>query len=131
MKTPKRTTDFKNGVLANLQNQGGKYKFEGLHPLKKFGQFGEAECMDAGEEPEIPNAVILNSRWRPYQLKVIVLNLPTTENIEALLEHVKRSVGNPPPTSSFIDQEPPFDNVADLIPRKRRRRDPRPGIVVR
>ncbi|KAL8199668.1 hypothetical protein R6Q57_013236 [Mikania cordata] len=41
-----------------MQNRGGKYKFEGLHPLKKFGQFAETEGVDVGEVAEIPNAVI-------------------------------------------------------------------------
>ncbi|KAL8249574.1 hypothetical protein R6Q59_006442 [Mikania micrantha] len=45
------------------------------------------------------------------------MNLLTAENLEALLERVKRS--------------PPLNTAADLIPRKRRRRDPRPEIVVR
>ncbi|KAL8208945.1 hypothetical protein R6Q57_008357 [Mikania cordata] len=59
------------------------------------------------------------------------VNLLTTENLEAFLEHVKRSVGNPPFAPSFTDQEPPLDAVADLVPRKRRRRDPQRGIVIR
>ncbi|KAL8226071.1 hypothetical protein R6Q57_018628 [Mikania cordata] len=46
-----------------------------------------------------------------------------------MLEHVKRSVGNPPSTPCFSDQEPPLDAAADLVPTKRRRRDPRPGVV--
>ncbi|KAL8208972.1 hypothetical protein R6Q57_008384 [Mikania cordata] len=56
--------------------------------------------------------------------------MPTTENLEALLKHVKRSVGNPPPAPSFADQEPPLDVAADLAPRKIRLRDPRPRVVV-
>ncbi|KAL8205552.1 hypothetical protein R6Q57_009103 [Mikania cordata] len=58
------------------------------------------------------------------------VNLLTTENLEALLEHVMRSVGNPPSVLSFADQEPPPDDATDLVPRKIRRRDPRPGVVV-
>ncbi|KAL8224063.1 hypothetical protein R6Q57_019538 [Mikania cordata] len=41
-----------------MQNRGGKYKFEGLHPLKKFGQFAETEDVDASDEAEIRNAVV-------------------------------------------------------------------------
>ncbi|KAL8260142.1 hypothetical protein R6Q59_028095 [Mikania micrantha] len=135
-----------------MQNRCGKYKFEELHPLKKFGQFAEVEDMDAGEEAEIPNAVVEEERDvqvtgnEPdmnfdFEMETTPVkgdrseqvNLLTTENLQALLEHVKRSVGNPPPTYSFTDQEPPLDTTADLIPRKRRRRrrDPRPGIVMR
>ncbi|KAL8202070.1 hypothetical protein R6Q57_011217 [Mikania cordata] len=57
------------------------------------------------------------------------VNLLTPENLVALLEHVKRSVGNPPPALSFANQEPPMDVGADLVPRKRRR-DPLPGVIV-
>ncbi|KAD5507811.1 hypothetical protein E3N88_15514 [Mikania micrantha] len=42
---------------------------------------------------------------------------------------LKRSVVNPPSAPSFTDQEPPLDVATDLIPRKRRR-DPRPGVVI-
>ncbi|KAL8205533.1 hypothetical protein R6Q57_009084 [Mikania cordata] len=155
-----------------FMNRGGKYKFEGLHPLKKFGQFAEIEDVDVGEVAETPNVMIeeehdvqvlgskssdddayvvqpleyedvvtghkpdmdfdFESDMEPFEIESSEqMNLLTAENLDALLEHVKRSVGNPPPTSSFTDQESPLDTAADLIPRKRRRRDPRPGIVVR
>ncbi|KAL8232067.1 hypothetical protein R6Q57_001845 [Mikania cordata] len=41
-----------------MHNRGGKYKFEGSHPLKKFGQFAETEGVDVGEVAKITNAVI-------------------------------------------------------------------------
>ncbi|KAL8201885.1 hypothetical protein R6Q57_011032 [Mikania cordata] len=154
-----------------MQNRGGKYKFEGLHPLKKFGQFAEIEEGDVVEAAEIPNAFIekehdtevMNSRPSDEDVYVVKIpeyedvvtgdepdmdfdfeietipiesdppeqvNLLTTENLEALLEQVKRSVGNPLSAPSFVDQEPPQDDVAYLVPRKRRRRDPRPGVIV-
>ncbi|KAL8201922.1 hypothetical protein R6Q57_011069 [Mikania cordata] len=154
-----------------MQNRGGKYKFERLHPLKKFGQFAETEDVDASEATKISNAVIeedhdvqvMGSKSsdedvyvvHPPEYEEVVtgnepdldfyfemetipvegnrpeqVNLLTIENIEALLEHVKRSVGNPPLAFSFTDQEPPLDAAADLVPRLRRKRDPRPGIVV-
>ncbi|KAL8223152.1 hypothetical protein R6Q57_020551 [Mikania cordata] len=37
------------------------------------------------------------------------VNLHTTKNLEALLEHVKRSVGYPSSTPSFTNKEPPLD----------------------
>ncbi|KAL8215992.1 hypothetical protein R6Q57_022829 [Mikania cordata] len=55
------------------------------------------------------------------------VNLVATENLEALLEHVKRSVGNPSSAPSFIEPEQPLDVAADLEPRNRRRY-PRPWI---
>ncbi|KAL8214038.1 hypothetical protein R6Q57_003487 [Mikania cordata] len=58
------------------------------------------------------------------------LNLLTTENLDALLEHVKINVGYPPFASSLANQDPPLDATADLVPRKRRRRDTRPRVVV-
>ncbi|KAL8217889.1 hypothetical protein R6Q57_021262 [Mikania cordata] len=138
------------------QNRGGKYKFEGLHPLKKFSQFGEMEDVDVVEAAEIPNVFveeghdieIVSSKpsdedvyvvklpkyedvvigYEPYmdfdfEMETILIesdppeqvNLLTNENLEALLEHVIRSVGNPPSAPSFADQEPPLDVAADLI----------------
>ncbi|KAL8249575.1 hypothetical protein R6Q59_006443 [Mikania micrantha] len=41
-----------------FMNRGGKYKFEGLHPLKKFGQFAEMEGVDVGAVAENPNVMI-------------------------------------------------------------------------
>ncbi|KAL8215984.1 hypothetical protein R6Q57_022821 [Mikania cordata] len=109
-----------------MQNRGGKYKFEGFHPLKRFGQFFEAEDVDASEDAEIPNTVVKEE----HDVQVVGSD-EDIYNLEALLEHVKRSVGNSPPKSSFIDQETPLDTTPDLIPRKRRRRGPWPGIVMR
>ncbi|KAL8200248.1 hypothetical protein R6Q57_011587 [Mikania cordata] len=130
----------------------------GLRPLKKFGQFAEAEGVDDVEEAEISNEwveeehdvqvvgsnedVMTGNESHmnfDFEMETIAVkgdrseqvNLLTTKNLEALLEHVKRSVGNPPLTSYFTDKEPSFDTSSNLIPRKRRRRDPRPGIVVR
>ncbi|KAL8256442.1 hypothetical protein R6Q59_031509 [Mikania micrantha] len=155
-----------------MQNRGGKYKFKGLHPLKKFGQFAEIEDVDVAEEPAIPNVFIeeehdvdvVSSKFSEEDVYVVKLpeyedvlpgedvdmdfdfeigsqevgndfpeqvNLLITENLDALLEHVKRSVRNPPSASSFTEQELSLDVAADLIPRKRRRRDPRPGVIIR
>ncbi|KAL8228514.1 hypothetical protein R6Q57_016098 [Mikania cordata] len=135
----------------------GKYKFEGLHSLKKFGQFAEIHNADVAEEVNAPNAVVEEehdvdiavSRSADDDVYFVKLpeyedvvtgdeadidfdfemetvpdesnhseqvNLLTTENPEALFEHVKRN--------------PPLDTTADLVPRKRRRRDPRPRFVV-
>ncbi|KAL8223153.1 hypothetical protein R6Q57_020552 [Mikania cordata] len=58
------------------------------------------------------------------------VNLHTTENLEARLEHVKRSVGYPSSTPYFTNKEPPQDANVDLVPRKIRR-DPRLGVVIR
>ncbi|KAL8255172.1 hypothetical protein R6Q59_033393 [Mikania micrantha] len=137
-----------------MQKHGGKYKFEGLHPLKKFGQFVEMDGVDAVEAAEIPTVFVEEEHDLPEYEDVVTrdepdldfdfetetipiksdlpeqVNLLTIENLEALLEHVKRSVGNPPPAPSFDDQEPPLDAAADLVPRKRRIRDPRTGVVV-
>ncbi|KAL8228644.1 hypothetical protein R6Q59_000551 [Mikania micrantha] len=155
-----------------MQNRDGKYKFEGLHPLKKFGQFAEIEDADTAEEVNAPNVVVEEEhdveaagsksadddvylvKFPEYEDVLMgeepdvdfefeietqevekdlpeQMNLLTTENLEALLEHVKMSVGNPPSAPSFTNQELPLDVDADLVPRKRRRRDPRPGVVVR
>ncbi|KAL8199600.1 hypothetical protein R6Q57_013168 [Mikania cordata] len=43
------------------------------------------------------------------------MNLLTTENLVALLEHVKRSAGYPPSATSFTKLEPPLDVAADLL----------------
>ncbi|KAL8205618.1 hypothetical protein R6Q57_009169 [Mikania cordata] len=37
---------------------------------------------------------------------------------------------NPPSTPFFTNQESHVDVDTDLVPRKRRRRDPRPGVVI-
>ncbi|KAL8242278.1 hypothetical protein R6Q59_012580 [Mikania micrantha] len=93
-------------------------------------QPSEYEDVVTGHKPDMD--FDFESEMEPIEIEPSEqMNLLTAENLEPLLEHVKRSVGNPPLTSSFTDQEPPFDIVADLIPRKRRRRDQRPGIVVR
>ncbi|KAL8218005.1 hypothetical protein R6Q57_021378 [Mikania cordata] len=44
----------------------------------------------------------------------VQVSLLTTENLDALLEYVKRSVANPPLAPSFTEQEPPLDVNADL-----------------
>ncbi|KAL8240113.1 hypothetical protein R6Q59_013468 [Mikania micrantha] len=143
----KGTFDMLNKEQSSAFNQGGKYKFEGLHTLKKFGQFAKMEDVDAAEASEIPNVFVEEEHdvevvsSKPSYEDVYVVKLPeyedvltgeepdmdfdfemetlpvendppeqvnllTTENLEALLEHVKRT------------------------PRKRRR-DPRPGVVIR
>ncbi|KAL8209463.1 hypothetical protein R6Q57_006195 [Mikania cordata] len=95
----------------------------------------EYEDIMTGQKPDMD--FHFESEMEPVEIKSPEqMNLLTAQNLEALLEHFKRSVGNPPPTSSFTDQEPPLDTAVNLILRKRRRRrrrrrrDPRPGIVV-
>ncbi|KAL8211267.1 hypothetical protein R6Q57_005704 [Mikania cordata] len=69
-----------------MQNRGGKYKFEGLHPLKKFGQFAEIEEGDV-KAVEIPIAFIeeendievMNSR--PSDEDVYVVKLLEYEDV--------------------------------------------------
>ncbi|KAL8204542.1 hypothetical protein R6Q57_010165 [Mikania cordata] len=57
------------------------------------------------------------------------VNLLTAEYLVALIASVQKNVGNPPFAPSFTEQESPLDVDADLVPRKRRRRDPRPVVV--
>ncbi|KAL8218172.1 hypothetical protein R6Q57_021545 [Mikania cordata] len=63
-------------------NQGGKYKFVRLHPLKKFGQFTEIEGVDAVEAPEIPNVFVKEEHdvevvcSKPSDEDVYVVKLP-------------------------------------------------------
>ncbi|KAL8213971.1 hypothetical protein R6Q57_003420 [Mikania cordata] len=120
-----------------MQNQGGKYKFEedvvAAEAPNVFVEeehdveiLPEYEDVTTGDEPDLDFDFEMETIPVESDLPEQV-NLLTTENLEALLKHVKRSVGNPPPASSFVDQEPPLDVTADLVPRKRRRRDPRPG----
>ncbi|KAL8211279.1 hypothetical protein R6Q57_005716 [Mikania cordata] len=122
-----------------MKNRGGKYKFERLHPLKKFGQFEEMEGVDAVEATEIPNVFVEKEhdveivsskpsdedvyvvKFQDYEDVVtrdepdldfdfetetipVESDLPehvnrlTIENLEALLEHVKRTTITVEPT---------------------------------
>ncbi|KAL8229727.1 hypothetical protein R6Q57_014627 [Mikania cordata] len=139
-----------NLCLDRMLHRGGKYKFERLHPLKKFGQFAEIDDIDATEEPGVSNVFVQEEHdmeafpeyedvltregtdmdfYFEHETQDVENNLPeqmnflTTENLVAFLE----SLGNPPSAPSFTEQEPLLDVAADLVPRKRRRRDPRPA----
>ncbi|KAL8205512.1 hypothetical protein R6Q57_009063 [Mikania cordata] len=128
-----------------LQNRGGKYQFQGLHKLREFFQFAKIEDIDVAEVAEITNAVVGEEHdvqvvgSKSSDEDVYVVHPPEYEDamtgnepdldFDFEMETIQVE-GNPPPASSFTDQEPPLDTAADLVPRKKRRRDLRPGIVV-
>ncbi|KAL8257324.1 hypothetical protein R6Q59_029365 [Mikania micrantha] len=69
-----------------LQNRGGKYKFQGLLRLKKFGEFAEMEGVDAVETSEIPNVFVEEEHdveivsSKPFDEDVYVVKLPEYED---------------------------------------------------
>ncbi|KAL8228412.1 hypothetical protein R6Q57_015996 [Mikania cordata] len=130
-----------------LQNREGKYIFRGIHPLRKFGQFAEKEEVvvdepvalnvifhddeDIAIEPEIETVFDVETKIAEHQVQIdMQQDLFNSKNLTALLMSVQRRVKILPSTSSLDKQDEVMDVGADLAPRKRRRRDPRPGAIV-
>ncbi|CAH1412012.1 unnamed protein product [Lactuca virosa] len=60
-------------------------------------------------------------------------SFPTSEQMDALIAELQRTARKPPQTVP-VDTEPPSrsdpeDSANALLPRKRKRRDPRPGVL--
>ncbi|KAL8223132.1 hypothetical protein R6Q57_020531 [Mikania cordata] len=90
-----------------MQNKGGKYNFEGLHPLNKFVQFSEIEDADAANVVVEEEYNVEVARSKSADDDVYFVNLAEHEDVE----------------------NDPLEQV-NLLTRRRRRRDPRPGVVI-
>ncbi|KAL8226775.1 hypothetical protein R6Q57_016607 [Mikania cordata] len=129
-----------------LQNREGKYIFRGIHPLRKFGQFAEIEEV-AVDEPAVPNVNVnvlddedVFEVSSPKQESIphiaIEQEIETVFDVETETDErqvqidMQQDLFNYENLTALLQSEELVDAVADLAPRKRRRRDPRPGAVV-
>ncbi|KAL8231102.1 hypothetical protein R6Q57_000880 [Mikania cordata] len=127
-----------------LQNREGKYIFRGVHPLRKFGQFAEIEDF-AVDEPAVPNVVVHDvedvfevpslEQEAGSQIAIepeieIVFDVETEIAKHQIQIDMQQDLFNSENLTALLQYDELVDAGADLAPRKRRRRDPRPGAAV-
>lgn len=135
--------------LIKQSRSNAKMSYQGLYPLEKFGIF--AELAELVPEPAVQvNAIVPEEHdvvaapavhidlsddednVEPPQVDIpVTVPLPTVEELAAIMLTIQKRSGIPPSESSSgtsmqVDDVNPD---TDLITRKRRRRDPRPGVV--
>ncbi|XP_076917663.1 uncharacterized protein LOC143577820 [Bidens hawaiensis] len=136
--------------LMKKSRKGAKVIYQGLHPLVIFGKFAETEAVDAAvvaEEHVVPvqrhstafETISVDesdsSPSQPLEIENQVQQfVPTIEQLEAFVTFKGKlqSTALKPPQQVVVtndDDDVEIEPATYLIPRKRRKKDPRPGVL--